>query len=64
MTDPKLAGGILARMQPNIENFRTILKDNAVNSAEFTMSWVEMLERGARDEPLGRVHRTMPGEFY
>lgn len=63
MTDEKLAAEVLTRMQPNIEQWRTVLAENYISKLEYRMSYVEMLERGARGEALGRVRRD-GGPFY
>lgn len=63
-TDRKLASRMLEHMQPNLEAQRAMLRENTVNRAEYTLSYVEMLERGARGEPLGRVNRLRPSPFY
>jgi len=63
MTDEKLASQLLERMQPNLEHWRPVLAENYVVKLEYRMSYIEILERGARGEALGRVRRD-GGPFY
>lgn len=64
MTDQKLAGALLERMKPNLEGYRAALRENSAMRLEYTLSYVDMLERCARGEPLGRVNRLRSGPFY
>jgi hypothetical protein len=64
LTDQKLATEVRERMAPNIDAWRDVLRDNSVIHTMFKMDYVEMLERCARGESLGRVQSTVNGPWY
>jgi hypothetical protein len=64
LTDRRLATELQQRMASNIDAWRWALRDNEATHADFKYSYVEMLEKCARGESLGRVQVGVQGPYY